>query len=84
MPEQVRASMSHSSRRIGQLVEQVRRLPEGQELLEALDCECGYGKTVFNRECERQSNFNQGKQHVANWLHEKHEKYLNQGGTDEE
>jgi len=81
MPEQTRTGLRSAN--LGRLVEQVSRLPEGKELLEAIDRECGYRRTVFAPGCERQNNFNQGKQHVANWLHEKHDKYLIQGSEDE-
>jgi len=68
--------------RIGRTVEQVRRIPEGRELLEAIDRYCGYRQTVFSPQSERQNTFNQGKQCVANWLHTKHEKYT--GENDDE
>ena len=61
-----------SSRHVGKLIDVVRRLPEGRELLEAIDTYCGYKRTVFHSGDERQSNFNAGKQSVANWLHAKH------------
>lgn len=75
MSGEVRADTRKSAKRIGRLIEQVKRIPEGAELLAEIDDLCAYGKNVFNRECERQNNFNQGKQFVANWLHEKYEKY---------
>jgi hypothetical protein len=50
-------------------IEVLKRIPEGRELLEGIDDFCGYQKCVFNPQSERQSNFNQGKQAVAVWLH---------------
>lgn len=75
MSGEIRADTRKSAKRIGRLVEQVRRIPEGRELLAELDDFCGFQKTIFNPASERQNNFNQGKQSVANWLHDKHEKY---------
>jgi len=60
---------------IGDLVHVVKSTPAGSKLLEEIDKECGYCKTVFHPDSERQTIFNQGKQSVANWLHAKHEKY---------
>lgn len=84
MPEIHRADPRKSSKRIGRLIDQVRRIPEGRELLGEIDDYCAYGKTVFSPSCERQNNFNQGKQCVANWLHEKHEKYTQQKEENED
>lgn len=83
--ETIRADTRKSAKRIGRLIEQVKRIPEGRALLAEIDDLCGYGKTIFCRECERQNNFNQGKQFVANWLHEKHDKYTQEpeGAIDE-
>jgi hypothetical protein len=75
MIETQRADTRKSAKRIGRLVEQVSRIPEGRELLAELDEFCGHGKCVFNPQSERQNNFNQGKQAVIAWLHDKHEKY---------
>lgn len=82
MSETLRADTRKSAKRIGRLVEQVGRIPEGRELLAELDDFCGFQKTIFNPASERQNNFNQGKQSVANWLHDKHEKY--KGEKDDE
>lgn len=51
------------------LIETVRRIPEGRELLDELDSFCGYKRAVFHPTNERQNAFNQGKQAVAVWLH---------------
>lgn len=60
---------------IGELVHIVRMTPAGRQLLDEIDQECGFKKTVFHPDSERQTIFNQGKQHVPNWLHQKLEKY---------
>lgn len=61
---------------VGILINEVRLLPSGRKLLDAIDRECGYGKVVFNPECERKNIFNQGKQSLAVWLHQQHEAYI--------
>ena len=60
---------------VGELVHIVRMTPAGRELLDEIDRECGFKKTVFHPDSERQTIFNQGKQSIANWLHQKLEKY---------
>lgn len=75
--------MTPDPKRIGRLVEQVRRIPEGRELLDELDTYCGYQQTIFNPQSERQNVFNQGKQCVANWLHNKHSKYTGDNNEQE-
>lgn len=83
MRETLRADTRKGAKRIGRLVEQVMRIPEGRELLAELDDFCGFHKTIFNPASERQNNFNQGKQSVANWLHDKHEKYKGEEGDED-
>ena len=84
MSETLRADTRKGAKRIGRLVEQVMRIPEGRELLAELDDFCGFQKCVFNPSSERQSSFNQGKQAVAVWLHEKHEKYKGEQDHEDE
>ena len=75
MPETVKPDLRKAPVRLGRLIEQVKRIPEGAELLSLIDDFCGHGKTVFHATNERQTNFNIGKQSVANWLHLASEKY---------
>lgn len=77
------AKYGNPASKVGRLIEQIRRIPEGSELLDCIDDFCGYHQTVFHPQSERQNNFNQGKQSVANWLHAKHEKYMNERKTNE-
>ena len=72
-----------STRKVGQLIDVVRRLPEGRDLLDAIDIYCGYKRTVFHADNERQTNFNAGKQAVANWLHEQHNKKVKDNYNEE-
>lgn len=60
---------------IGELVHIVKMTPAGRQLLDEIDRECGFKKTVFHPDSERQTIFTQGKQSIANWLHLKLEKY---------
>lgn len=69
---------------VGYLIDVVCRLPEGRELMDAIDRHCGYGKTVFNPDRPAQNSFNQGMQSVANWLNEKHEQHIKSYKTNHE
>lgn len=62
---------------IGRLIEEVKQLPAGQKLLDAIDRECGYNRVVFNPSSEAQNTFNQGKQALSIWLHDHYEKHIN-------
>jgi hypothetical protein len=83
MSEAIDTKYGQPARKIGKLIEQVRRLPEGAELLDEIDRFCGYQTTIFNATNPRQNDFNQGRQAVANWLHEKHNKYITERTKDE-
>lgn len=83
MSEVIDSRYGQSAKRIGRLIEQVRRIPEGSELLDEIDHFCGYQTTVFNANNPRQNDFNQGRQAVSNWLHEKHNKYITERQNDD-
>jgi len=45
--------------------------PNGLDVLDLINKHCGFQKTVFNMDSARQTDFNLGKQEVANWIQKK-------------